>query len=140
MSRLILLSALLVLASFNKPDQANSYMFIMLKPIPACNGKCNNYEIKEYPKKNAEECKKQEDSCKAQYGTAPSYYTVGPGEAVIYYKYTRFVSDCDCRVLGVYKSTTVAKATEEMNQKVAEERAKKPKAYHNYEVYSSWPR
>ena len=140
MYRLILISLLLIFSSFNSPDQNNSYMFIMLRPIPSCNGKCNNYELKEYPKKSTEECKKQEDSCKAKYGDAPTYYTVGPGEAVIYYKHNKFVSDCDCKILGVHKSTSVAKATEEMNQKVAEERAKKPKAYHNYEVYSWWPR
>ena len=138
--RLTFLAILLVLSSFADPDQTGSYMFIMLRPIPACDGKCNNYELLEYPKKNAEECKKQEDSCKAKYGNVPSYYTVVPGEAVIYYKYNRFVTECDCKILGVHKSTSVDKAKEEMNLKVSEERIKKPKAFHNYEVYASWPR
>jgi len=122
------------------PDQNGAFMFIMLRPLPACNGKCNNFELVEYPKKSAEECKKQEDSCKAKYGITPTYYTIAPGEAAIYYKYNKFVTDCDCKIIGVYKSTSVAKATEEMNQKVAEERVKKPKAFHNFEVYNSWPR
>ena len=112
----------------------------MLRPIQACGGKCNNYELVEYLKKNAEDCKKQEDSCKAKYGEVPSYYTIAPGEAAVYYKYNKFVPNCDCKILGVYKSTSLQKAREEMYQKVAEEQAKKPKAYHNYEIYNSWPR
>ncbi len=140
MKKLIFLSALFICFSFNAPQQKDGYMFIMLRPIPACEGKCNNYELKEFPKKNAAECKKLEDSCKAKYGDAPSYYTVAPDEAVIYYKYNKFVTNCDCKIQGVHKSTSVALAKEEMDKKVAEERVKKPKAFHNYEVFGSWPR
>jgi hypothetical protein len=140
MKRLIFLAIILVSSSFILPDQTGNYMFIMLRPIPACGGKCNNYELLEYPKKSAEECKKQEDSCKAKYGDVPAYFTIGPGEGAVYYKYNKFVPECDCKILGVYKSASVAQATEEMNKKVAEEKLKKPKAFHNYEIYSSWPR
>lgn len=139
-SRLFFLAILLLGLASMTPQQSGSYLFIMLRPLPACEGKCNNYELKEYPKKNAAECKQQEDSCKAKYGEGPTYYTVAPGEAVIYYKYNKFVTNCDCKIQGVYKSSSVALAKEEMNQKVAEERVKKPKAFHNYEVFGSWPR
>lgn len=140
MNKLLFLFAIAIFSSFIIPHQSGNYLFVMLRPLDACEGKCNNYEIVEYPKKSAEECKKQEDSCRVKYGDKPSYYTVAPGEAVIYYKYNKFVSNCDCKIRGVHKSSSVAKATEEMNQKVAEERLKKPKAYHNYEVTGSWPR
>ncbi len=142
MIRLLLLSVIFTCLSFHSPHQAGSYMLVMLRPIPACDGKCNNYEITEYPKKSAEECKKQEDSLKAKYTTVPlpSYYTVGPGEAVIYYKYNKFVTDCDCKIRGVHKSSSVEQAKTEMNEKIAAEKAKKPKAFHNYEVTSWWPR
>ncbi|MES2618040.1 MAG: hypothetical protein V4613_09175 [Bacteroidota bacterium] len=140
MKRIHLLLALLPLFSLTHRSVTTNYMFVMLRPIPACAGKCNNYELKEYPLTSAEACKKQEDSCKAQYGTTATYYTVAPGEAVIYYKHNKFVTECDCKILGVHKSTSVAKAKEEMEAKVAEERSKKPKAYHNYEVYNWWPR
>lgn len=140
MFRITLISLALVLFSFRTHNTGANYMFIMLKSIPACNGKCNNYEITEYPKSNAEDCKKQEDTCKAKYGTTASYYTVAPGEAVIYYKYNKFVTECDCKILGVRKSSSVAKARIEMDSIVAAEKIKKPKAYHNYEVYNWWPR
>ncbi len=142
MIKLLFLSAILVCSSFSfiSPNQTSDYMFIMLRPLKACNGKCNNYELTEYRKKNAEECKKQEETCKERYKDTPTYYTIAPGEAAIYYKYYKFVTECDCTIRGVHKSTSVAAATEEMAQKVAEEKAKKPKAFHRYEVYSSWPR
>ncbi len=140
MKKLLMITAILLATAFVSPNQAGNYMFVMLRPLDACDGKCNNYEIVEYPQKSAEACKKQEDSCRAKYGDKPTYYTVAPGEAVIYYKYNKFVTNCDCKIRGVHKSTSVAKATEEMNQKVAEERLKKPKAYHNFEIYSWWPR
>lgn len=115
-------------------------MFIMLRPIPHCDGKCNKFELVEYPKKSAEECKRQEDSCRVKYGSTPTYYTIGPGEGAVYYKYNKFVTNCDCKILGVYKSASVAQAKTEMDKIVADEQAKKPKSYHNYEIYSSWPR
>lgn len=139
MIKLAFVTLLLFFSSFNF-ETNSTYMFIILKPIPACNGKCNNYELKEYPLKSAEECKKQEDSCIAKYGTTATYFTVGPGEAVIYYKHNKFVTECDCKILGVHKSTSIALAKEEMNKIVTEEKIKKPKAYHNYEVYGWWPR
>lgn len=140
MQRLMLFAVLLLLTSFQNASQTASWLFVMLRPIPACEGKCNNYELKEYPQKNEAGCKAQMDSCKAQYGDKPAYYTVAPGEAVIYYKYNKFVSNCDCKILGVHKSVSVAQAKAEMEQKVAEERVKKPKAFHNYEVYGWWPK
>lgn len=140
MTKLIYLSAFLLCLSFVSPHQSTSYMLIMLKPIPACEGKCNNYEIVEYPQKSAEACKVQIDSCKAKFGDKPTYFTVAPGEAAIYFKYNKFVANCDCKILGVHVAATAAKAKEEMETKIAEERVKKPKAFHNYEVYSGWPR
>ncbi|HEY1047956.1 MAG TPA: hypothetical protein VGF79_16060 [Bacteroidia bacterium] len=139
MNKLLLILSVLVFSSFAIP-QTGTYLFVMLKPIPGCDGKCNNYEIQEFTLKSADECKKQQDSCIAKYGNQPTYYTVAPGEAVIYYKYNKFVTDCDCKIKGVHKSTSVEKAKEEMNQKIAEERVKKPKAYHNYEVIGWWPK
>lgn len=140
MKSILFYAALLIFSSFTKPTQTGSYMFVMLRPIPACDGKCNNYELKEYPLKSADECKKQQDSCVAKYGSTATYFTAGPGEALIYYKYNKFVTNCDCKIKGVHKSTSVEKAKEEMEKIVADERVKKPKAYHNYEVTGWWPK
>ena len=140
MIRSILFLSVILFSSFNAPQQSSSYMFVMLRPIKACGGKCNTFEHKEYPKKTAEECKQQEEALRKPYKDTPTYYTIASTEGVVYYKYYKFTGDCDCRVLGVHKSASVTKATEEMNQKVADERVKKPKAYHNFEIYSSWPR
>lgn len=126
------------LSAFINPSQ-NKYLFISLRPIPACDGKCNNFELTEYFRNSAEACKSVEDSLKAIYKDKTTYYTVAPGEAVIYYKYNKFVAYCDCKILGVHKSSSVEQAKLEMDKTVEEARAKNPKAYHNYEVYKTWP-
>lgn len=141
MKQLILPVLLLISGAFSlRPDQQTSYMFIMLRPIPACEGKCNNYELLEYPERTEEACKAREDSCRAKYGDKPEYITIAPGEGAVYYKYNKFVAYCDCKILGVHKSSSVEKAREEMMQKVEAERVKKPKAFHNFEIYKTWPR
>lgn len=138
MTKFLFLTLICALSAFNTPQQTGSYLFVVLNPIPACEGKCNNFEVLEFPEKTAEACKKREDSCRAKYGDKATYCTVAPGEALVFYKYNKFVSYCDCKIFGVHKSTSVAAATEEMNRKVAEERLKKPKAFHNFEIYKTW--
>lgn len=129
---------LLFVAMAIRPSTRN-YLFIALRPVPACDGKCNNYKVEEYQRKTAEDCRKLEDSCKVKYQDKTTFYTIAPTEAAIYYKYNKFVSYCDCKIIGIYKSTSVEKAKEDMNKTVEEARAKNPKAFHNYEVYKTWP-
>ncbi len=125
--------------AFIQKGNTRNYLFIALHPIPACDGKCNNFSVEEYQRKTAEDCKKLEDSCKIKYKDKTTYYTITPAEGAIFYKYNKFVQYCDCKIQGIHKAASVELAKEEMNKKVDSARAKNPKAYHNYEVYKTWP-
>jgi hypothetical protein len=142
MNKFIFSLLLVVLASsFITTPNADQYMLVMLRNISYCDGKCNNSELTEYPKTSMADCEKERENLKKQYGETATYYIIAPNEGAAYYKYNKFVpGDCACKIIGVQKSSSVALAKEEINKKVAEERVKKPKAFHNFEIYSSWPR